>query len=65
MRWVNIVTSCSLEIVLPSGAGYWLDTKLGSLPLVTVVGLLLGLAAATYHLTLAIRSESGKHKDED
>lgn len=64
IRWASAITTCAVEIVLPSAAGYWLDTKLGTLPWFTVVGLLLGLFSGTYHLVVLLRKTTkSKHEE--
>lgn len=61
-RWASALTSCGIEVVLPSAAGYWLDQQFGTLPWCTVVGLLLGMFAATYHLVVLLRN-SQNHEE--
>jgi F0F1-type ATP synthase assembly protein I len=58
MRWASAITSCGLEIVVPSAAGYWVDVRLNTQPLFTVIGLLLGLIAASYHLYILLRNST-------
>lgn len=41
-EWVSRIITISLGMVLPGLAGYWLDTKLGTLPLFLLVGFALG-----------------------
>jgi F0F1-type ATP synthase assembly protein I len=41
-EWVSRIITISLGMVLPGLAGYWLDTKLGTVPLFLLVGFALG-----------------------
>ncbi len=38
------------SILIGIGAGWWLDGKLGTRPIFTLIGLFLGLASAGYNL---------------
>ncbi|MCH2200733.1 MAG: AtpZ/AtpI family protein [Fuerstiella sp.] len=40
------VMSAAIGIAVLSGVGYWLDSKLGWKPLLTICGLLLGIISA-------------------
>jgi len=42
MRWVNQITSIGLEMAIPVGGGWWLDSKYGWFPTLTVVGAFFG-----------------------
>lgn len=46
MYWATRVSSVGFAMVLPTGLGYWLDTKWGTAPWLVVVGACLGFAAA-------------------
>ena len=52
------------SILLGIGLGWWLDGKLGTQPLFTILGLLLGLASAGYNLyrLLILGSPEGREK---
>jgi F0F1-type ATP synthase assembly protein I len=41
-EWVSRIIAISLGMVLPGLAGYWLDTRLGTIPLFLLVGFALG-----------------------
>jgi F0F1-type ATP synthase assembly protein I len=41
-EWVSRIMTISLGMVLPGLAGYWLDTRLGTIPLFLLVGFALG-----------------------
>ncbi len=38
------------SILIGIGVGWWLDSKLGTKPIFTIIGLFLGLASAGYNL---------------
>jgi F0F1-type ATP synthase assembly protein I len=42
MEWVSVITTISLEMVLPGALGYWIDQKIGTKVLFLIVGLILG-----------------------
>ncbi len=55
-RWrvVAFITELGFTIgfslLIGIGAGWWLDGKLGTKPIFTLIGLFLGLASAIYNL---------------
>ena len=52
------------SILLGIGFGWWLDGRLGTQPLFTILGLLLGLASAGYNLyrLLILGGRKGREK---
>jgi F0F1-type ATP synthase assembly protein I len=48
--WSARITSISLELVIPVLIGYWLDYRWGTLPLLLIVGVVLGFLTATLSL---------------
>ena len=50
----------SLEMVLPGLAGYWLDSRLGTVVLFTLVGFGFGTTAAVVHLIQMTRAETDR-----
>jgi F0F1-type ATP synthase assembly protein I len=53
-------TTIGVEFAVPPAAGYVLDTRLGTLPLATVCGLLLGFLGGMLHLVhMAREMEKG------
>lgn len=50
MQWVSQITTVSLELVIPSAAGYWLDERWGTGPWLLICGVLLGFTVFMYHL---------------
>jgi F0F1-type ATP synthase assembly protein I len=60
------MTATCIEFVLPALAGYWLDRRWGTLPLFLILGLALGIAAATMSLiglAKSLQSDSPSPKD--
>ncbi len=56
--------SLGIELVLPvmllTYGGYWLDSRLGTLPLFLILGVLLGMAAGFYNLFRRVTPPSGR-----
>jgi len=50
MEWTSRVTAISLEMVLPGLFGFWLDRRLGTLPLLLVVGVVIGFVTGMWQL---------------
>ena len=50
MAWSARITSIALEMALPALGGYWLDGKLATGYLLTVIGALVGMALGTVGL---------------
>jgi ATP synthase protein I len=57
-RWVSRITTISLEMALPAGFGYWLDTRWGTTPWLVLVGAGLGLFTAAMSLKQLIQQAS-------
>jgi hypothetical protein len=49
-QWSARITSISLELLLPMLIGLWLDQRWGTLPLLLIVGVILGFVTATLSL---------------
>ena len=58
MVWSSRITAISLEVVIPALIGYWLDLRWGTLPLLIIVGAILGFVTATLSL-LRLAKPSG------
>ncbi len=54
MAWSARITTVALEMALPPLGGYWLDGKLATGYLLTVVGALVGMALGTVGLVRLI-----------
>jgi len=50
MAWSARITSVALEMALPALGGYWLDGKLATGYLFTVIGAVVGMALGTIGL---------------
>lgn len=48
--WASRVTSLALEFTLPALAGMYVDKQLGSMPLGTIIGAVLGMAVGMLHV---------------
>ena len=59
--WASRLTTVSLEMVLPGLGGYWLDLRLGTPPLLTVIGFACGLALGMWHLLKMTSAEQKSH----
>jgi F0F1-type ATP synthase assembly protein I len=46
MDWTSRITAISMEMVLPTLGGLWLDHRLGTQPLFLVVGAMIGFSIA-------------------
>lgn len=49
-QWAYRIMTVSLEMVLPGVGGYWVDSRLGTRPLFTLLGFGLGMASGFWHL---------------
>ena len=59
MEWVSRVTTISLSMALPGVGGIWVDSKLGTLPVFVILGVVLGFALGMYQL-LQLAKESNR-----
>ena len=57
-QWATRIMVVSLEMVLPGLAGYWLDSKLGTVVLFTLVGFGFGTTGAVVHLLQMTRADA-------
>jgi ATP synthase protein I len=58
-RWASRVSTIGLEFAVPPVLGALLDRRWGTLPLATLVGVVLGFAVAMLHLLRIAREQSG------
>lgn len=61
MVWSSRITAISLEMVVPALFGYWLDLRWGTLPLLIIVGVILGFVTATLSLLRLTKSPGSNH----
>lgn len=50
MYWATRVSSVGFAMVLPTGLGYWLDSRWGTAPWLVIVGACLGFVVAMLDL---------------
>lgn len=50
LGWYYAMAQVGLEMVVPVGLGWWLDSVFGTQPWILVVGVVLGLALGIIHL---------------
>ena len=50
LEWSSRITTVALEMVIPALLGYWLDQRLGTLPLFIVLGSVFGFVAGLLSL---------------
>lgn len=63
-RLSGIGMQFAFTIVAMAFAGYWLDTRLGSLPLFLIVGVLLGFGGGTYSMVRKVSPGKRAKPDE-
>jgi ATP synthase protein I len=56
------VTTIGLEFALPAAAGYGLDTWLRTMPVATVIGVVLGFLVGMLHAVRISREFSGEQR---
>jgi hypothetical protein len=61
-EWAARIIVVSLEMVLPGLAGYWIDTRLGTVCLFLVLGLTVGSIFGVKHL-ITLAGESSKKRN--
>ena len=59
MRLMGLGWYVALSIILGAGGGLWLDGRLDTLPLFTLIGVLLGTVLAFYGLIKMVRPLMG------
>ena len=65
MQWVHQITAVGLEMALPAGLGYWLDTRWGTDPWLVICGAILGFVVAMRHLLRLASAEDKKRKSRN
>lgn len=58
VAWASRIMSIALEMALPGLAGYWLDGRLGTRVVFTLIGVTLGLALGGWQLAMIAREGS-------
>ncbi|MBI4585681.1 MAG: AtpZ/AtpI family protein [Planctomycetes bacterium] len=64
MRYSQLGATFCLAVALPTAGGIWLDRKLGTVVLFTLLGLVLGFAAGVYNLYIEVfgKKKDGNHR---
>lgn len=63
MEWVSQITSVALMMVLPAGAGYWVDLQVGTAPWLLILGAGVGLVVGLMQLLrMTDHSRPGRSK---
>jgi hypothetical protein len=60
MEWVSIITTTSLEMVLPGVIGYWIDLKLGTKLLFLTLGIIFGVVGGMWQLIKLTKTGRGR-----
>jgi F0F1-type ATP synthase assembly protein I len=63
-QWASRIMVVSLVMVLPGVAGYWVDTKLGTVCLFLVIGLIVGSFTGVWQLLQMTRQKSDSGNNE-
>ncbi|HEX4147433.1 MAG TPA: AtpZ/AtpI family protein [Pirellulales bacterium] len=50
----SVIVSIALELVIPGLIGHWLDRRWGTGPVLVLLGFLLGMAVAGWHLVRVV-----------
>ena len=61
MEWASRITTLGLEFSLPAVAGHFADRRLGTAPVILLVGMTLGFALGIFHLVRIARDSSRGH----
>lgn len=59
-QWAARIMTVSLEMVLPGLLGYWIDRRLGTRVVFTLIGFAVGNAMAIWHLIRI--TQSSRHQ---
>lgn len=64
--WAIRVMTVSIEMVAPAVVGLWIDRRLKTLVLFTIIGLILGMSLGMWHLLKIARSaDETPRRDND
>jgi hypothetical protein len=62
--WATRVMIVAAEMVVPGLVGYWIDQKIGTQVVLTLVGFAAGITLAVMHLVRMTAPASGSEKDK-
>jgi F0F1-type ATP synthase assembly protein I len=57
MEWSARLMAIGFEMAIPAGGGYWLDLRIGTLPVFVILGVMLGFALGMFHLMQIARQK--------
>ncbi len=63
-KYMGLGLQFAASVALLTFGGFWLDGKVGTLPLFTMLGALLGFAGATISLVHKVPPAGGKRRDD-
>lgn len=63
VEWSARLMTITLEIALPAAGGYWLDRRFHTLPILVLVGAMLGFVLGMYQL-LQLARPKGPAKEK-
>jgi cyanate permease len=64
IQWASIITTISLEMVIPGLIGYWLDQRCGIKALFVLLGFGGGMALALWHLLRVTKARESSSAEE-
>ena len=59
----SVIVSIALEMVIPAVVGHWLDDRWSTGPLLALLGLMLGMIVAGWHLIRVVAKLSAANSD--
>jgi F0F1-type ATP synthase assembly protein I len=65
LEWASRITTVAFEMVIPGLLGYWLDRRLGTLPLFLALGSLFGFVTGFLSLLRMTRPAKPERRDPD
>jgi ATP synthase protein I len=62
---LQLGASIVFAILIGAAFGYWLDTKFGTLPWLSIIFFLFGIAAAARNIWIEVRKQLRADKDKE
>jgi ATP synthase protein I len=63
IEWSSRITTVAIEMVIPALVGYWIDRRLGVLPLFLALGAVFGFVAGFWSLLRMTRPTKPNQDD--